>query len=862
MTNHSSAELDPNPPLGGEVPLSDRPLMADDQNTVVSGGNETGLQAETELRPKATAEEIRDRLFAPPDSEQNPERGLKIAHFEVIERIGSGGMGAVFRATDLELHRDVALKVMHPSIAADPSLVARFRNEARACAQLNHDNLARVFFTDEQDGVHFIAYEFADGQTIKELIVQHGRLNPAETVNYAIQATLALSHVDAAGIVHRDIKPSNIILTSKGRVKVVDLGLARRDIEDSIGDITVAGTTLGTFDYMSPEQARDPRTTDIRSDIYSLGCTVYHMLTGRPPYPDGNAFQKVLDHQGKAPPDPRIHASEVPPELAFAVQKMMNTNPDRRYQDPGQVLADLMMVASRLGLKSVPAEGLIWRRMPVRRVRELSGAVFLTGAVLVLCVTALLMQFGPANTQQSTEEVKQILTQMQPDTKNSSNDDDIRTADEEDQSGERDSNDEGTPAANVAGDSPFMVIRPDRDIRQYYSLAKALGDAKHGDEIVLDFDGPLDNLPSTPTRPDHRRVNDITLRAADGRHPVIEFGGDATDDRGPQMFYLSNGQRLTAIGIEFRCQVPQNVEDAFVLFQSMGANHIRLENCCIQFRNPARQHAAIVRISDAVSESGFETETSVILENTVVRGVADVLRIEGQPRGRVEFRQSAFALDGSIINNTGTDRLAGDIVGLRGRLQVEMKHVSGMLTQPLLVLRDVDGQTPSDQARDLPDIRVDAESCVFSSVIPNGVFVSSLESLSVEDFPTVFVWNGHHNLYHQFDTFWDRATADPMSFADWVAKWTESETGAEEDAAIIDESLWRNSADSRAQLLELPAGAFESNRSRFFGDGADLSLDGRPIPGADRLKLPEFYTAEPEVPEPGPAVSPDEIVPE
>lgn len=860
MTHHSSAELEPTPPLAGEVPLSDRPLMADDQNTVVSGGNETGVESESEVPLSATAEEIRDRLFAPPDSEQNPEMGLRIAHFEVAERIGSGGMGAVFRAMDLELHRDVALKVMHPSIAADPSLVARFRNEARACAQLNHDNLARVFFTGEQDGVHFIAYEFADGQTIKELIVQHGRLNPSETVNYAIQATLALSHVDAAGIVHRDIKPSNIILTSKGRVKVVDLGLARRDIEDSIGDITVAGTTLGTFDYMSPEQARDPRATDIRSDIYSLGCTVYHMLTGQPPYPDGNAFQKVLDHQGKEPPDPRTYSADVPAELAVAVQKMMNTNPERRYQDPGQLLADLMMVAGRLGLKSVPAEGLIWRRMPVRRVRELSGAVFLTGAVLALCITALLMQFGPANSQKNVEEVKQILAQMQPETENRVvTQTDGQKTNESEQTGATDS---GDTTNTVTNDSPFLIIRPDRTTKQYDSLSGALGEAKHGDEIVLDFDGPLERPPSLPTRPDHRRVSDITLRAADGRHPVIEFGGDSADDQDAQMFYLSNRQRLTAIGIEFRCQVPQNVEDVFVLFQSMGANQIHLENCCIHIANPARRDAAIVRISDAVAATETGAETSIILENSFVRGVTDLLLVDGQPRGTVSVRQSAFALDGSMVHNSGTDRLAGDIVGLRGSLVVHMEHVSGLLTQPFLVMRDADGQTPGDLARDLPDIRFETQSCVFSSVISGGVFISSLGSMYVDDFPAVFVWSGHHNLYHRIDTFWDQATANPLSFADWVANWTGSEDGAEEDAAVLDESLWNDTVDSRAELLALGSSAFEPDRSRFFGDGADLSLDGRSIPGADPLKLPGFFKAEPDTPEPGPEVSPDETVPE
>jgi nitrate/nitrite transport system substrate-binding protein len=251
-------------------------------------------------------------------------------------------MGAVFRALDLELARDVALKILHPGPSLDSSLVARFRNEARACAQLNHDNIARVFYAGSQDGLYFIAYEFASGRTIRDLIVERGHLTIAEAVNYAIQVTLALNHIAAAGVVHRDIKPSNIMLTDAGRVKVVDLGLARRDTEDSIGEITVAGTTLGTFDYIAPEQARDPRNADVRSDIYSLGCTMYHMLTGQPPYPEGTALQKLLDHQGKTPPDPRSMNQKVPEGLAAIMRKMMANNPDQRYLAAGLLLNDLM----------------------------------------------------------------------------------------------------------------------------------------------------------------------------------------------------------------------------------------------------------------------------------------------------------------------------------------------------------------------------------------------------------------------------------------------------------------------------------------------------------------------------------------
>jgi serine/threonine-protein kinase len=390
MSQHNVSDSAESLTAAAYVPLSERPLVAEDENTVIS----TPEQARKETRGESTAvgDGYRQRLFPPNGNPNGEEAGICLAHFEISQRLGAGGMGAVFRAADLELARDVALKILHPAASQDASLVARFRNEARACAQLNHDNIARVFYAGSQDGLHFIAYEFASGQTIRDLIIQRGRLSIEDTVNYAIQVTLALNHIAAAGIVHRDIKPSNIMLTSSGRVKVVDLGLARRDVTDSIGDITVAGTTLGTFDYIAPEQARDPRNADVRSDIYSLGCTMFHMLTGRPPYPEGTALQKLLDHQGRSAPDPRLNNPGVPAELAAIMRKMMANHPDHRYQSPGLLLNDLIQLASVLGLHSVPAEGIVWRKVNPASQRQPLGAVWVFVSVLLICVTAILLQ--------------------------------------------------------------------------------------------------------------------------------------------------------------------------------------------------------------------------------------------------------------------------------------------------------------------------------------------------------------------------------------------------------------------------------------------------------------------------------------
>ncbi len=395
MTQHNFSDSAESSAPGVHVPLSERPLVADDEKTVISVPESSRVEARTDVSAAVQSDPLRQRLFPANGSPTGDESGVRLAHFEIRQRLGAGGMGAVFRALDLELARDVALKILHPGPSQDNSMVARFRNEARACAQLNHDNIARVFYAGSQDGLYFIAYEFASGCTIRDLIMERGQLSVAETVNYAIQVTLALNHIAAAGVVHRDIKPSNIMLTDTGRVKVVDLGLARRETEDSIGDITVAGTTLGTFDYIAPEQARDPRNADVRSDIYSLGCTMYHMLTGQPPYPEGTALQKLLDHQGKTPPDPRALNPRVSEGLAAIMRKMMANIPEHRYQAAGLLLNDLMRMASMLGLQSVPAEGIVWKKLQAARPATPIGAIWVFASVVAICLTAIFLQRWP-----------------------------------------------------------------------------------------------------------------------------------------------------------------------------------------------------------------------------------------------------------------------------------------------------------------------------------------------------------------------------------------------------------------------------------------------------------------------------------
>jgi hypothetical protein len=301
-----------------------------------------------------------NRAHAPFDPASSGLAGRKLGHFELIESVGRGGMAAVLKARDLELGRVVALKILPPEMAADPENIVRFKQEARAAARLDHENVARVYTVGEDQGLHFIAFEFVEGDNLRQVMSAHGGSIPvAEAVPLMLQVAAGLGHAAERGVVHRDIKPSNILVTPDGRAKIVDMGLARNLDPKAPNQLTESGVTLGTFDYISPEQAVEPRSADVRSDIYSLGCTFYHALTGHLPVPEGNAAKKLDAQMNVTPPDPRKYKPELPADLVAVLKRMMVKDPDRRYQDPTHLAAHLRTVAKRLGLSvgPLPAHG-------------------------------------------------------------------------------------------------------------------------------------------------------------------------------------------------------------------------------------------------------------------------------------------------------------------------------------------------------------------------------------------------------------------------------------------------------------------------------------------------------------------------
>lgn len=269
--------------------------------------------------------------------------GARLGKYKVLAHIATGGMGTVYKASDEELGRIVALKVLDASLAEKPNTLERFRREARHAAKLTHKNIVTLYEYGHANGLHFLALEYVEGIDLYDYIERKGHLAPEESRRILVQAVQALDHAYRQGITHRDIKPSNFLLTrdhDRMRVKLTDMGLARKADEEDFR-VTRAGSTVGTIDYLAPEQARDSASADIRSDIYSLGCTLYHMLTGNPPFSEGGLGERILKHLQEDPPDVRESNPQVSEEMWQLMQRMLAKKPEERFQTPAELLKSL-----------------------------------------------------------------------------------------------------------------------------------------------------------------------------------------------------------------------------------------------------------------------------------------------------------------------------------------------------------------------------------------------------------------------------------------------------------------------------------------------------------------------------------------
>jgi eukaryotic-like serine/threonine-protein kinase len=261
--------------------------------------------------------------------------GYKVGRYVLLDLIGQGGMGRVYLARDTKLNRRVALKILSPERVNNPRAIARFQREARVGAQLEHENLVRIYDFDESNGRYFLVMEYIEGKTIGTLISEQGALPVATTARLIRQVALGLAYAHRKGLIHRDVNPYNILVTHDGTAKLADLGLAIDPSDEE--RVTREGATVGTFDYVAPEQARHSHSADIRSDIYSLGCTFYHTSTGQVPFPNPSLPEKLFGHQALEPTPIEQLVSGIPEPLCEIVRRMMRKSPDDRYATPLEV---------------------------------------------------------------------------------------------------------------------------------------------------------------------------------------------------------------------------------------------------------------------------------------------------------------------------------------------------------------------------------------------------------------------------------------------------------------------------------------------------------------------------------------------
>jgi len=309
--------------------------------------------------------------------------GREISHYRIIEQIGSGGMGVVYKAEDTKLKRTVALKFLRPDALLSEQDKARFVQEARAVSSLEHSNICGIYEVDEtEDGQTFISMPCYEGETLRQKI-ERGPLKIADAVDIAIQIAEGLQEAHEKNIIHRDIKSGNIIVTAKGQVKIMDFGLARTDRSTRL---TSTGVTLGTVSYMSPEQTRGERI-DRRTDVWSLGVILYEMLTGRLPF-DAVHEQAVMYLIVNQDPEPMTGLrTGVPMELERIAGKAMAKRPDERYQGAGELLADLRSLKRKMDSDALPATGAVRTGAARRlRVRTIAVALLAVAAVAVAMI--------------------------------------------------------------------------------------------------------------------------------------------------------------------------------------------------------------------------------------------------------------------------------------------------------------------------------------------------------------------------------------------------------------------------------------------------------------------------------------------
>ncbi len=367
--------------------------------------------------------------------------------YQILERLGEGGMGSVYKAQHRMMNRPVALKIINPQLINHPGAVERFHREVQAAARLSHPNIVAAHDAEQAGNLHFLVMEFVDGIDLHQVVQERGPLPVAEACDYIRQAALGLQHAHERGMVHRDIKPHNLMLVQSGTqkaesgieatstssslhsppsalVKILDFGLANLASEaaeeavhqgetQGVGatspQLTLMGSMMGTPDYIAPEQAIDAHAVDIRADIYSLGCTLYCLLTGRAPFQEGTVYDKIVAHAEKAAAPLSAFRADVPAEVEHILERMMAKNPADRYQTPAEVAEAL---AKYIAFATRP-ETLVAKKagIPPRRLFALAATALLGLFALAAAAIVVVTDRGRLEIQSEVDDVQVVVKQ-------------------------------------------------------------------------------------------------------------------------------------------------------------------------------------------------------------------------------------------------------------------------------------------------------------------------------------------------------------------------------------------------------------------------------------------------------------------
>ncbi|QDU76449.1 Serine/threonine-protein kinase PrkC [Bremerella volcania] len=637
--------------------------------------------------------------------------GQTLGHFQLDAFVGAGGMGAVFRGHDTQLDRRVAVKVLSGEHNTREDTVRRFRNEAQSAARLDHPNIARVYYVGEDKGWNYIVFEFIDGTNIRDEVERNGPLEIELAVSYLVQVAEALDHAATRDVVHRDIKPSNILVDSQHRAKLVDMGLARlHQVNSQDSDLTASGMTLGTFDYISPEQARDPRSADVRSDLYSLGCTFFFMLTGRPPFPEGTVLQKLLSHSGEEPPDPREFRPDVPDEVVHILSRLMAKNPNDRYQKPGELIAAALLLIDELNLAAPHVTSAVYVPTTEQRSTVIERHLpWVMPAIMLLVVVFVLEAIWTAqddsfisgaqpnppsatemqpivppdksaapdsdakpgegassNTVTPIEDIKPIPVDSSKDAGNASDEGskspisvpELATKDTTGTTAEVTPTSDAGPSSVLAAAKNVVAVPTDA-ATLYEAIAKAQADPGL-DTIELRYSGELG-----VERPLILDNASLTIRAAAGYSPVIVFRPQEFEPLDRMILVSAN--KLSLQQVHVKIALPPVSMRTWSLFRLENAE-LELDGCEVTIQrddemmipDALRRATAVVSALSTSSESTASSSLSmarysiVRVKNSMVRGEASLIRTNGQQPLRVSCENSLLAMSGNLLSSNST----------------------------------------------------------------------------------------------------------------------------------------------------------------------------------------------------------------